>query len=71
MTATAVAVGGELREFYGLEVAVIPPNRPCVREDQPGRLYATVAEKEKAIAGEVVGRARHRAAGSDRHPRHR
>src|SRR5215468_1891214 len=53
MTATAVAVGGELREFYGLEVAVVPPNRPCVREDQPGRLYATVAEKEKAIAGEV------------------
>jgi preprotein translocase subunit SecA len=53
MTATAVAVGGELREFYGLEVAVVPPNRPCVREDQPGRLYASVAEKEKAIAAEV------------------
>src|SRR5262249_21560654 len=54
MTATAVAVGGELREFYGLEVAVIPPNRPCVREDEPDGLYATVAEKEQAIAGEVV-----------------
>jgi preprotein translocase subunit SecA len=54
MTATAVAVGGELREFYGLEAAVIPPNRPCVREDQPDRLYATVAQKEKAIADEVV-----------------
>jgi preprotein translocase subunit SecA len=53
MTATAVAVGGELRELYGLEVAVVPPNRPCVREDQPGRLYASVAEKEKAIAAEV------------------
>jgi preprotein translocase subunit SecA len=53
MTATAVVVGGELREFYGLEVAVVPPNRPCVREDQPGRLYASVAEKEKAIAAEV------------------
>jgi preprotein translocase subunit SecA len=53
MTATAVAVGDELREFYGLEVAVIPPNRPCVREDQPDRLYATVTEKERAIAGEV------------------
>jgi len=53
MTATAVAVGGELREFYRLEVAAIPPNRPCVREDQPDRLYATVAEKEQAIAGEV------------------
>jgi preprotein translocase subunit SecA len=54
MTATAVAVGEELREFYGLEVAVIAPNRPGVREDQPDRLYATVADKEKAIVGEVV-----------------
>jgi preprotein translocase subunit SecA len=54
MTATAVAVGQELREFYGLEVAVIPPDRPCVREDQPDRLYATVAGKEQAIAGEVA-----------------
>jgi preprotein translocase subunit SecA len=54
MTATAAAVGEELREFYGLEVAVVPPNRPCVREDRPDRLYATVAEKEKAIAGEVA-----------------
>jgi preprotein translocase subunit SecA len=54
MTATAVAVGEELREFYGLEVAVIPPNRTRVREDQPDRLYATVAEKEKAIAAEVA-----------------
>ena len=55
MTATAVAVGEELREFYGLEVAVVPPNRPCVREDRPSRLYATVAEKgEGRSAGEVA-----------------
>ena len=39
MTGTAVTVGEQLREFYGLEVAVIPPNRPCVREDEPDRLY--------------------------------
>ncbi len=54
MTGTAVAVGEELREFYGLEVAVIPPNRPCVRDDQPDRLYATVAQKENAVAEEVA-----------------
>ncbi len=54
MTATAVAVGEELREFYGLEVAVIPPNRPRVREDLPDRLYATVPDKEMAIVGEVA-----------------
>ena len=45
MTGTAVAVGEQLREFYDLEIAVIPPNRPCVRIDQPDRLYAT-AETE-------------------------
>jgi preprotein translocase subunit SecA len=54
MTGTAVAVGEELREFYGLEVAVIPPNRPCVREDEPDRLYATLPQKEKAIVAEVT-----------------
>ena len=50
MTGTAVAVGEQLREFYGLEIAVIPPNRPCVRVDQPDRLYATQTQKEKALA---------------------
>jgi preprotein translocase subunit SecA len=54
MTGTAVTVGEELREFYGLEVAVIPPNRPCVREDQPDRLYATVSQKEKSVVAEVT-----------------
>ena len=43
MTGTAVAVGEQLREFYGLEIAVIPPNRPCVRVDEPDRLFATVS----------------------------
>jgi preprotein translocase subunit SecA len=54
MTGTAVTVGEELREFYGLEVAVIPPNRPCVRDDQPDRLYATVPQKEKSVVAEVA-----------------
>jgi preprotein translocase subunit SecA len=55
MTGTAVTVGEELREFYKLEVAVIPPNRPCVRQDEPDRLYATAEHKESAIAAEVAG----------------
>jgi preprotein translocase subunit SecA len=54
MTGTAVAVGGELREFYGLEVAVIEPNRPCIRDDQPDRVYASVPEKERAITAEIA-----------------
>ncbi|KAB2345652.1 accessory Sec system translocase SecA2 [Actinomadura rudentiformis] len=54
MTGTALAVAGQLREFYGLEIAVIPPNRPCVRVDEPDRLYATVTDKEVAITEEIA-----------------
>jgi len=54
MTGTAVAVGEQLREFYGLEVAVIPPNLPCVREDEPDRLYRTAADKEDAVVSQVA-----------------
>jgi preprotein translocase subunit SecA len=55
MTGTAVTVGDQLRQFYGLEVAVIPPNRPCVRVDEPDRLYATAGQKDRAIVAEVAG----------------
>ena len=54
MTGTAVAVGEQLREFYDLEIAVIPPNRPCVRVDQPDRLFATQGQKERALADHAV-----------------
>ena len=54
MTATAVLVGDQLREFFNLEVAVIPPNTPCIRVDEPDRIYATRAEKEDALIAEVV-----------------
>jgi preprotein translocase subunit SecA len=54
MTGTAVTVGEELRQFYSLEVAVIPTNRPVVREDQPDRLYATLEQKDAAVVEEVA-----------------
>jgi preprotein translocase subunit SecA len=56
MTATAVLVGQELREFFKLEVAVIPPNKPCIRVDEPDRIYASREEKEEALVAEVVAR---------------
>jgi preprotein translocase subunit SecA len=55
MTGTAVTVGDQLVQFYGLEVAVIPPNRPCVRVDEADRLYATMGQKDRAIVAEVAG----------------
>ena len=54
MTGTAVAAGEQFREFYGLEIAVIPPNRPCIRADEPDRLYPTIRDKEKAVVGQVA-----------------
>ena len=49
MTATAVHVGDQLREYFSLEVAVIPSNTPCIREDEPLRIYATRAERDEAM----------------------
>ncbi|TDD83719.1 accessory Sec system translocase SecA2 [Actinomadura rubrisoli] len=54
MTGTAMAVAGQLTEFYSLQIAVVPPNRPCVRDDEPDRLYATAADKEVAIVEEIA-----------------
>jgi preprotein translocase subunit SecA len=54
MTGTAVAVGEQLREFYDLNVAVIPSNEPCVRVDEPDRIFATVTDKEHALVEEIV-----------------
>jgi len=53
MTATAVHVGDQLREFFKLEVAVIPSNTPCIRIDEPDRIYATKAEKDEALVSVI------------------
>ncbi|TDD00274.1 accessory Sec system translocase SecA2 [Nonomuraea deserti] len=53
MTGTAVAVSEQLGEFYGLKVAVIPPNRPCVRTDELDRIYPTVPDKDAALVEEI------------------
>ncbi|GAA2527616.1 accessory Sec system translocase SecA2 [Pilimelia columellifera] len=54
MTATAVLVGDQLREFFKLEVTVIPPNTPNIREDQADRVYATQAEKDENLVAEII-----------------
>jgi preprotein translocase subunit SecA len=54
MTATAVGVGDQLREFFSLEVAVIPRHRPCIRVDEPDRLYASRQERDAALTAEII-----------------
>ncbi|WP_344864248.1 accessory Sec system translocase SecA2 [Planomonospora alba] len=54
MTGTAVAVGDQLREFYDLKVAVVPPNRPLVRADAPDRLFEHAMERDRALVEEIA-----------------
>jgi preprotein translocase subunit SecA len=53
MTGTAAAVAEQLREFYRLEVAEIPPNTENIREDAPDRVFASPSHKLRAIVAEI------------------
>ncbi|WP_165242329.1 accessory Sec system translocase SecA2 [Corynebacterium lizhenjunii] len=53
MTGTAVEATDQLREFYGLRVSVIERNNPLQRVDEADRVYATIAEKNRAIVEEI------------------
>jgi preprotein translocase subunit SecA len=53
MTGTAATQPIELKRFYGLDVEVIPTNRPVIRQDYPDEVFATREEKEEAVASEV------------------
>src|SRR5437588_12181714 len=53
MTGTAASQSSELRRVYGLEVEVIPTNRPMIRRDRPDILCRTKAEKEQAVVDEI------------------
>jgi preprotein translocase subunit SecA len=54
MSGTAVAVGEQLHEFYRLEVGAVPTNAPCVRTDEPDRIFADTPEKEAALVAYVA-----------------
>ena len=53
MTGTAATQRREFQEIYGLEVEVIPTNRPVIRVDEPDEIFETKAEKEDAVVGEL------------------
>ncbi|GIF03181.1 accessory Sec system translocase SecA2 [Actinoplanes siamensis] len=53
MTATAVHVGEQLREYFNLEVAVIPSNTPNIREDDPDRIYSAHDTRDEALVEEI------------------
>ena len=56
MTGTAETESEELGETYGLDVIVIPTNRPMVRQDNSDVIYRTLPEKWDAIVEEIKER---------------
>ena len=53
MTGTADTEAFEFRQIYGLDVVVIPTNKPMVRDDQNDLVYLTIDEKYEAIAEDI------------------
>jgi preprotein translocase subunit SecA len=53
MTGTAASQASELRKIYGLEVEVIPTNRPVIRVDHPDVMFKTKAQKMQAVVEEI------------------
>jgi preprotein translocase subunit SecA len=53
MTATASSAAEELENFYGLKVVPVPPNKPCVREDQSDAIFTHREAKYRALVEEI------------------
>ena len=54
MTGTAKTEEDEFRAIYGMDVVIIPTNKPIIREDKPDVIYRTQNGKYKAIASKVA-----------------
>jgi preprotein translocase subunit SecA len=54
MTGTAATQAEEFHTIYGLDVEVIPTNRPMIRVDHPDVLFRTRREKEIALMDEIA-----------------
>ncbi len=53
MTGTALTEENEFREIYGMDVVVIPTNKPVQRKDLDDAIYMTKNEKYKAVVREI------------------
>ncbi|AIS51706.1 protein translocase subunit SecA [Thermoanaerobacter kivui] len=54
MTGTAQTEEQEFRAIYGLDVVVIPTNKPMIRIDHPDVIYKTEEAKFKAVVEDIV-----------------
>ncbi|MBZ9577566.1 preprotein translocase subunit SecA [Patescibacteria group bacterium] len=53
MTGTAVTSAEELDKVYGLEVIIVPTNKPLIRKGLPDRIYKTLNGKFEAVVKEI------------------
>lgn len=56
MTGTAKTEEDEFKHIYGMDVVVIPTNKPVVREDLPDSVYKSLAGKFKSVIREIEER---------------
>lgn len=56
MTGTAKTEEEELKKIYGLDVIVVPTNRPMIRQDMPDIVYKSIGSKFRAVVNEIVER---------------
>ena len=56
MTGTAATSAEEFDKVYGLEVVIIPTNKPMIRKDLPDKIYKTEEGKFKAVVREIKKR---------------
>ena len=56
MTGTALTSAEEFDKVYGLEVVVVPTNKPMIREDNSDLVYAAEEGKIKAVVEEIKER---------------
>jgi preprotein translocase subunit SecA len=55
MTGTADTEAFEFQQIYGLEVVVVPTNKPMIRDDMGDLIYLTVGEKFNSIIEDIQG----------------
>ena len=53
MTGTAETEAAEFKEIYGLDVVVIPTNKPVIRKDHPDLIYKNKKAKFNAVVKEI------------------
>jgi preprotein translocase subunit SecA len=63
MTGTAETEAAEFHKIYGLDVVVIPTNKPLIRIENPDVVYRTEGEKFDAVVNGVIQEDGTRAAG--------